>query len=40
MKGQAMDLTCVDSSTWVREDGEWKVALHTESILGEMPLTN
>jgi ketosteroid isomerase-like protein len=40
MKGQAMDLKCVDSSTWVREDGDWKCALHTETILGEMPLTN
>ena len=40
MKGRAMDLNCVDSSTWVREDGEWKCALHTETILGEMPLKN
>lgn len=40
MKGQKMDLNCADSSTWVREDGEWKCALHTESIIGQMPLTN
>ena len=40
MKGQDMDLNCVDSSTWVREGDEWKVALHTETILGEMPLKN
>jgi len=40
MKGKKMDLNCADSSTWVREDGEWKCALHTETILGEMPLTN
>ena len=40
MKGEKMDLNCADSSTWVREDGEWKCALHTETILGVMPLTN
>jgi ketosteroid isomerase-like protein len=40
MKGETMDLNCADSSTWVREDGEWKCALHTETILGVMPLTN
>ena len=40
MKGERMDLNCADSSTWVREDGEWKCALHTETILGVMPLTN
>ncbi|MGX7894755.1 nuclear transport factor 2 family protein [Tsuneonella sp. HG222] len=40
MKGQEMDLKCVDSTTWVREDGAWKCSLHTETILGEMPLRN
>ena len=40
MKGEKMDLNCADSSTWVREGGEWKCALHTETILGVMPLTN
>lgn len=40
LKGQRMDLNCVDSSTWVREDDGWKCALHTETILGQMPLTN
>lgn len=40
MKGERMDLNCADSSTWVREDKEWKCALHTETILGAMPLTN
>ena len=40
MKGRAMDLNCADSSTWVRDGDEWKVALHTETILGEMPLKN
>jgi len=40
MKGEKMDLNCADSSTWVREGNEWKCALHTETIIGEMPLTN
>ena len=40
MRGQEMDLNCADSSTWVREGGDWKCALHTETILGQMPLTN
>jgi ketosteroid isomerase-like protein len=40
MKGERMDLNCADSSTWVRDGDEWKCALHTETIIGEMPLTN
>ena len=40
MRGQEMDLNCADSSTWVRDGEEWKCALHTETIIGEMPLTN
>ena len=40
MRGQEMDLNCADSSTWVREGGDWKCALHTETILGQMPLTS
>ena len=40
MKGQEMDLNCADSSTWVRDGNDWKCALHTETILGQMPLTN
>ena len=40
MKGEKMDLNCADSSTWVRDGDGWKCALHTETILGEMPLTN
>ena len=40
MKGQEMDLNCADSSTWVRDGDEWKCALHTETIIGEMPLKN
>ncbi len=33
MKGAPMDMTCSDSSTWVREGSSWKCALHTETIL-------
>ena len=40
MRGQEMDLNCADSSTWVRDGNDWKGALHTETILGQMPLTN
>ncbi len=28
-----MDMTCVDSSTWVKDGGTWKCALHTETIV-------
>ena len=40
MKGQEMDLNCADSSTWVRDRDEWKCALHTETVIGQMPLKN
>ena len=40
MKGQAMDLDCADSTTWVRDGDDWKCALHTETIVGHLPLTN
>lgn len=33
MKDAAMDMTCADSSTWVRDGKDWKCALHTETIL-------
>lgn len=33
MKGQPMDLNCADSTVWVRDGGDWKVALHTETML-------
>ena len=32
-KGKPMDLTCADSSVWVRDGESWKCALHTETIL-------
>ena len=40
MKGEPMDLRCADTSTWVKQDGEWKCSAHTETILDHMPLTN
>ena len=33
MKGETMDMECSDASTWVRDGGTWKCALHTETIL-------
>ena len=33
LKGKPMDMEAADSSVWVREGGEWKCALHTETIL-------
>ena len=32
-KGRPMDMTCADSTVWVRSDGGWTTALHTETIL-------
>ncbi|MET0179204.1 MAG: nuclear transport factor 2 family protein [Novosphingobium sp.] len=40
MKGEAMDLACADSTTWVRDGDGWKCALHTESVIGQMLLKN
>lgn len=33
LKGQPMDMTCADSSAWVKDGRAWKCALHTETIL-------
>ena len=40
MNGEKMDLRCADSSVWVRKDDRWTCAMHTETVLGHMPLTN
>ena len=40
LKGQPMDLECADSTAWVKDGRAWKCALHTETIVGHMPLTN
>jgi len=34
-EGQALKFDAHDSSVWVRRDGEWRCALHTESIAGD-----
>ena len=33
--GQKLDLEAADASTWVRKDGKWRCALHTESVIGD-----
>lgn len=33
--GAPVSLDAADASTWIRRDGRWLCALHTESILGD-----
>jgi len=33
--GKPLTLDAADASTWVRRDGRWLCALHTESIAGD-----
>jgi hypothetical protein len=33
--GKPISLDAADSSTWVRRDGKWRCALHTEAIAGD-----
>lgn len=33
--GKPLRLEANDSSTWVRRDGSWKCALHTEAVAGD-----
>jgi hypothetical protein len=33
--GKSVTVDAADASTWVRRDGSWKCALHTESIKGD-----
>jgi ketosteroid isomerase-like protein len=35
VEGKPLTLEAADASTWVRRDGHWVCALHTESILGD-----
>jgi hypothetical protein len=35
VNGEQLSLDAADSSTWVRSDGSWKCAMHTESVLGD-----
>jgi uncharacterized protein (TIGR02246 family) len=33
--GEEVELEAADASTWVRKDGKWVCALHTESLSGD-----
>jgi uncharacterized protein (TIGR02246 family) len=35
VEGKPLTLDAADASTWVRRDGAWRCALHTESIAGD-----
>jgi hypothetical protein len=35
VEGKALTIEAADSSTWVRRDGQWMCALHTEALLGD-----
>jgi ketosteroid isomerase-like protein len=35
VEGQPVSFDAADASVWVRRDGRWLCALHTESILGD-----
>lgn len=35
VEGKPLKLDAADASTWVRRDGRWLCALHTESIAGD-----
>ena len=33
--GESIDLHAADSSTWIRRDGRWRCAQHSEAIMGD-----
>ena len=35
VEGKPVTLDATDSSTWVKRGGQWRCALHTETILGD-----
>lgn len=35
VEGKPVTLKAADASTWVRRNGQWLCALHTESVLGD-----
>ena len=35
VEGKSITLDAADSSTWVRRDGQWVCALHTEALSGD-----
>lgn len=32
MNGQRQEMVCLDTTTWVRRDGRWLAAVHTETL--------
>jgi len=35
VEGKPLTLRAADASTWVKREGQWHCALHTESVLGD-----
>jgi hypothetical protein len=35
VEGQELSLEANDASVWVRENGQWKCAIHTETLSGD-----
>ena len=35
VEGKALTIDAADTSTWVRRDGKWVCAMHTEALLGD-----
>ena len=35
VEGKPVKLDAADASTWIRRNGQWRCALHTESIAGD-----
>jgi hypothetical protein len=35
VEGKPVIIDAADSSTWIRRDGNWLCALHTEALLGD-----
>jgi hypothetical protein len=35
VEGEPVTIEAADSSTWIRRDGRWRCALHTEAIVGD-----
>lgn len=35
VNGEPLEMTAYDASVWTRADGDWKCALHTESVKGD-----
>ena len=35
VEGESLPIEANDSSVWVRRDGQWRCALHTESLAGD-----